>query len=189
MLVRAVHAALWANAKTLSWKQLKTHAFSEAESYEMMLEAYEGESELASKPDQRSKLLKMLGLAPHIKLKTVKPNTVPQPDIPQTEETASEVKTAQDDHSDEITSGVEQELPSAKVLVDEASSELTSVADDRSDKAPDGAEEGIEAEETPSEEAPPKPLKKPKAEPIRPFRRKATRDRTGGPRRKNEEKD
>jgi hypothetical protein len=41
MLVRAVHAALWADAKTLSWNYLKTHAFREAESYEMMREAYE----------------------------------------------------------------------------------------------------------------------------------------------------
>src|SRR5258708_31497936 len=58
MLVRAVHAALWADAKTFSWNHLKTHAFSEAESYEMMLEAYEGEKELASKPKQREDLLK-----------------------------------------------------------------------------------------------------------------------------------
>jgi hypothetical protein len=48
MLVRAVRAALWADAKTLRWNDLKTHAFSEAESYEMMREAYEGERELAS---------------------------------------------------------------------------------------------------------------------------------------------
>src|SRR2546422_4974091 len=45
MLVRAVRAALWADAKTLRWNDLKTHAFSEAESYEMMREAYEGEKE------------------------------------------------------------------------------------------------------------------------------------------------
>jgi hypothetical protein len=184
MLVRAVHAALWANAKTLSWKQLKTHAFSEAESYEMMLEAYEGESELASKPDQRSKLLKMLGLAPHIKTKTV-----PQPDIPQTDETASEVKATQNNHSNEIKSGGEQELLSAVVPNDESSSELTSVADDQSKKTTNGAEREIVTEDTSLGEAPPRPLKKPKAEPIRPFRRKEKRDRTGGHRRKNEKAD
>lgn len=48
MLVRAVHAALWADAKQLSWNHLKTHGFREAESYEMMREAYEGERKLAS---------------------------------------------------------------------------------------------------------------------------------------------
>ena len=62
MLVRAVHAALWSDAKNVSWKVLQAHAFSEIESYEMMLEAYEGESELGSKPEQRAKLRKMLGL-------------------------------------------------------------------------------------------------------------------------------
>lgn len=54
MLVRAVHAALWADAKLLSWNHLKTHGFREAESYEMMREAYEGESRLASNPTQRA---------------------------------------------------------------------------------------------------------------------------------------
>src|SRR5258708_34836172 len=83
MLVRAVHAALWANTKTLSWNHLKRHAFSEAESFEMMREAYEGERELASKPDQHAKLREMLGLAPHTAAKT----------IPQTEESASGGKT------------------------------------------------------------------------------------------------
>ena len=62
MLVRAVHAALWSDAKNLSWKVLQAHAFSEVESYEMILEAYEGEDELKSKPDQHAKLRKMLGL-------------------------------------------------------------------------------------------------------------------------------
>jgi AAA domain len=184
MLVRAVHAALWSDAKKLSWNHLKTHGFREAESYEMMLEAYEGESKLASNPDQRAKLRKMLGLAPHIKSKTV-----PQPDAPQTEETASKVKTTQLDQDEEIAKGVGQDLPPAEVPSDEACSELRPVSGDQSDETTNRAEEGREAEETPSAEAPPKPLKKPKAEPIRPFRRKATRDRTGGPRRKNGEKD
>ena len=179
MLVRAIHAALWANAKTLSWKQLKTHAFSEAESYEMMLEAYEGESELASKPNQRAKLLKMLGLAPHIKTKKV----------PQAEDTASGVETTQPGQSDKIAKGVEQELTTPEVLVDEASSELQPVSDDRSDETSDGTEEGIKADDTPSSGTPSKPSKKPRAEPIRPFRRKNTRDRTGGFRRENKGRD
>lgn len=184
MLVRAVHAALWANANTLSWNHLKTHAFSEAESYEMMLEAYKGEKELASKPKQRADLLKMLGLSPPITSKIV-----PQPDVPQTEETASEGKTAQEGQSDQITKGVRQELPPAEVPADEAFSELQPVSDDQPDKTRNRAAEGREAEETPSAQASPRPLKNPKAEPIRPFRRKTTRDRTGGPRRKNQEKD
>src|SRR6266581_4548358 len=105
MLVRAVHAALLANARTIRWKDLRTHAFSEAESYEMMREAYEGESELASKPDQHAKLREMLGLAPHITSKTV-----PQPDVSQTGETASEVQTTQQSQAEEIAEGVGQEL-------------------------------------------------------------------------------
>jgi len=177
MLVRAVHAALWTDAKQLSWNHLKTHGFREAESYEMMLEAYEGESQLASNPDQRAKLRKMLGLAPHIKSKGG-----PKPDVPKTEETASEGKATQDNHSDEITSGIEQE--SAEVPADEFSTLLKQVSDDRSDRTTDVAEEVIAAEETLSAEAPSKPLRKPKSEPIRPFRRKATRDRTGGTRMK-----
>src|SRR5260370_17287328 len=83
MLVRALHAALWANAKTLSWKHLKAHAISEAESFKMMREAYEGEKELVSQPGQRAKLREMLGLAPHITSKTT----------PQAEEPASEGET------------------------------------------------------------------------------------------------
>jgi AAA domain len=168
MLVRAVHAALWADAKRLSWNHLKTLGFREAERYEMMLEAYEGESQLASNADQRAKLRKMLGLAPHIKSK----------ESPKPEETTSEGKITQDDHSNEIASGVGQELPSAEVPADESSSEIKPVSNDRSDLT----EEVIETEETPSAAAPSKPLRKPKAEPIRPFRRKATRDKTGGTR-------
>ena len=183
MLVRSVHAALWADAKTLSWNHLKTRAFSEAESYEMMREAYEGEKELASKPDQHAKLRKMLGLAPHIKSKGV-----PQPDAPQTEETASEGKATQHSQADEITKGVREELPPSAVPVEEASSTIQPVSNDHSGETMDRAKEEREAEETPSE-APTKPLKKPKAASIRPFRRKATRDRTGGSQRNNKEKD
>jgi hypothetical protein len=179
MLVRAVHAALWANARTLRWKDLKMHAFSEAESFKMMREAYEGEKELASEPGQRAKLREMLGLAPHITSKTA----------PQTEEPASEGETTQQGQVDDIAKGDEQELPPAEVPADEALSELQSVSGDQSNEITNRAEEGSAAEETPSAEAPPKPLKKPKAEPPRPFRRKTTRDKTGGPRRKNEGKD
>jgi hypothetical protein len=179
MLVRAVHAALWANARTLRWKDLKAHAFSEAESFKMMSEAYEGEKELASEPGQRAKLRKMLGLAPHITSKTA----------PQTEEPASEGETTQRGQVDEIVKGDEQELPHSEVPTNEVPSELQPVSSDRFDEITNGDEEGKEAKETPSAGAPPKPLKKPKAESNRPFRRKATRDRTGGPRQKKEETD
>src|SRR6266851_3398808 len=96
--------------ENVSWNHLKTHAFSEAESFEMMREAYEGERELASKPDQHAKLREMLGLAPHTAAKT----------IPQTEESASGGKTAQQSQVDEIAKGDEQELPPAEVPADEA---------------------------------------------------------------------
>jgi AAA domain len=182
MLVRAVHAALWANAKTLRWKDLNTHAFSEAKSYEMMLEAYEGESQLASKPDQHAKLLKMLGLTPHIKSKTVQ-----HPDNPQTKEAASDMgKTTQEDHDSEFTNGDGQELPPAEVPTNEASSTLQPVSGEQSSEATNGAEEEIAVETTSSQKALLKPIKKPKAERTRPFRRKNTRDRTGGPPQKNE---
>ncbi len=179
MLVRAVHAALWANARTLRWKDLKTHAFSEAESFKMMREAYEGEKELASEPGQRAKLRVMLGLAPAITSKTA----------PQTEEPASEGKTTQQGQVDEIATGDKQELLHAEVPANAALSELQPVSGDQSNETTNKAEEESGAEETPSTQAPPKPLKKPKAEPPRPFRRKTTRDKTGGPRRKNEGKD
>jgi hypothetical protein len=184
MLVRAVHAALWANARTLRWKDLKTHAFSEAESFKMMREAYEGEKELASEPGQRAKLRVMLGLAPAITSKTV-----PQPDVPQTGETASEVQTTQQSQAEEIAEELGQGLLPAEFPADEASSTLQPASDNPSHEITKRAEEGSAAEETPSAEATPKPLKKPKAEPPRPFRRKTTRDKTGGPQRKNEGKD
>ncbi len=76
----------------------------------MMLEAYEGERELASKPNQHAKFLKMLGLAPQIKSKR------PQPDVPRTEEITSEGETTQPRQSDEIAKEVEQELPLEKFL-------------------------------------------------------------------------
>ncbi len=183
MLVRAVHAALWADAKTLTWHHLKTHAFREAESYEMMREAFEGESQLDSNPKQRAQLRKMLGLAP-----PVKPKKDPQPDIPQTEEATAGVETVQPDQSDEKIKEAAQDFPSEEVAADEVSSDLQPVSSDQSDEAGDRTEEGREAEDTPSAGVPPRPLKKPRAEPTRPFRRKPKRDKTGGPQRKNGEK-
>jgi AAA domain len=179
MLVRAVNAALLANARTLRWKDLRTHAFSEAESFEMMREAYEGERELASKPGQRAKLREMLGLAPHITSKTA----------PQTEEPAAGGETTQQGHVDEIVNGDEQVVPLAEISADEVPSELQSGSGDRPDETTTRAEEESGAEETPVAEAPRKPLKKPKAETPRPFRRRGARDRTGGPRRKSGERD
>jgi hypothetical protein len=184
MLVRAVHAALWAGAKTLGWNHLKTHAFREAESYEMMREAYEGESQLDSNPKQRAQLRKMLGLAP-----PVKPKRGPQPDIPQTKEVVAGVETTQPDQSGEMIKEAGQDFTSDEVAADEVSSDLQQVSSDQSDEARDRTEEGREAEDSPSAGIPPKPLKKPRAEPTRPFRRRPKRDETGGPRRRNREKE
>ena len=178
MLVRAVHAALWANAKALSWNHLNKHAISEAESFGMMREAYEGESQLASKPGQHAQLRKMLGLAPDITSTTA----------PQTKKSASEGKATPQGQVVEIAKGDVQELPLAEVPADEAPSEPQLVSGDRSDETTNKAEEESGSEETPSTHVPNKPLKKPKAEPTRPFRRKNTRDRTGGPRREKKEK-
>ena len=121
----------------------------------------------------------MLGLAPHITSKTA----------PQAEEPTAEAETAQQGQIDEIDKGDEQELPLTEVPVDEAPSELQQVSGDRPDETMTRAEEESGAEETPAAGVPRKPLKKPKAETPRPFRRKGKRDRTGGPRRKNEERD
>jgi len=184
MLVRAVHAALWAGAKTLSRNHLKTHAFREAESYEMMREAYQGESRLASNPTQHTQLRKMLGLDP-----LVKPKKGPPPVVPQTEETTSGEETAQPDRSDETSREAGQDFPSEEDSAGEVSSELQQDSGDRPDEACNRPEEGKEAEDTPSTGIPHKPLKKPRAEPPRPFRRKPKRDRTGGPQRKNGEKE
>lgn len=184
MLVRAVHTALWAGAKTLSWNHLKTHAFREAESYEMMREAYEGESMLASNPTQRAQLRKMLGLAP-----LVKPKKRPQPDVPQSEDTTSGVETTQPSQAHEMAKEDEQELPLAEIPADEALSELQSASGDQSNETTNRDEEESGADETPSAQAPHKPLKKPKAETARPFRRKANRDRTGGFRKENKGRD
>jgi AAA domain len=172
MLVRAVHAALWSDAKNLSWKTLQEHAFSEVESYEMMLEAYEGERELASKPEQRTKLRKMLGLDSLSKPK---------------EETASEGRVSQGDHPDETKNDAKQELPIEEVTAEAAVAENL-VLDDQPAETTNRVEPNVSIEEISTDGTSPKPLKKPKVEAPRPFRRKSKRDRTGGPPQKNSEK-
>jgi hypothetical protein len=174
MLVRALRAALWADAKTLSWKHLKANAISEAESFGMMHEAYKGEEGLASKPGQRAQLRQMLGLAPDNTSTTA----------PQTEGSASGGKAAPQGQVVEIAERDEQELPPVEPPAGEALSELQPDSSGESKETPNGSEEESRADETPSVQAPPKPLKEPKAEIPRPFRRKQTRDRTGGPRQK-----
>lgn len=174
MLVRALRAALWADAKTLSWKHLKANAISEAESFGMMREAYKGEEGLASKPGQRAQLRQMLGLAPDNTSMTA----------PQTEGSASGGKAAPQGQVVEIAERDEQELPPVEPPAGEALSELQPDSSGESNETPNGSEEESRADETPSVQAPPKPLKEPKAEIPRPFRRKQTRDRTGGPRQK-----
>jgi hypothetical protein len=175
MLVRAVHAALWADAKTLTWNHLKTHAFREAESYEMMREAFEGESQLDSNPKQRAQLRKMLGLAPQ-----AKPKKGPQPDDPQDEVTTSGAEAKQPDRSDEMAKEAGQDFSFKEDSAGGVSSELQLDSSYRPDEACDRSEDGKDAEGTPSTGIPHKPLKKPRAEPPRPFRRKPKRDRTGG---------
>jgi AAA domain len=177
MLVRALRAALWANVKTLSWKHLKANAISEAESFGMMREAYKGEEELASKPGQRAQLRKMLGLDSGITSKTA----------PQTEEPASGGKTTQQGQVDETTKGDEQELPPKEAPAGEALSELQPVSGGDSNETSNGSEEENSAEETLAAQTSPRPLKEPKAETPRPFRRKQTRDPTGGPRQKKKD--
>jgi AAA domain len=95
MLIRAVRAAMEANEKTLSLKLLEKHAFSEAELFEMMLEAHEGEKELAAKPEQRTKLREMLGLHP-----TGEGKPEPSPETQQSQITSSSNQEAS--HTDAI---------------------------------------------------------------------------------------
>ncbi len=64
MLVRAVHAALWADEKRFSEKYLRRYALSEAACYAMIHEIYEAEREMAFRPAS-TELRQMLGLAPH----------------------------------------------------------------------------------------------------------------------------
>jgi AAA domain len=182
MLVRAVRAALLEDAKTLRWNDLKTHAFSEAESYEMMLEAYEGEKELASKPKQRADLLKMLGLSPQNTSRSKS-----QPDVPSTGETSAGLEATQGDLRDETTNGAKQPLPTEDTP-SETPSELRSVHGSQLGETMDEARQGLPTEKTRSEGAPSKPLKKPNTAASQPFRRKAKRDKTGGPPQENEER-
>jgi hypothetical protein len=183
MLVRAVRAALWADAKTLHWNDLKTHAFSEAESYEMMREAYEGEKELASKPQQHADLLKMLGLPPQNKLRTN-----PQPDVPGTDETITRSEATQVDRPDETAKGANRALPNEETA-SEMPTRLNKVHSDQPGEATNEAGRGLPAEEVHPEEASPQPVKKQNRATSQPFRRKSKRDKTGGPPRENEGRD
>lgn len=97
MLVRAVHAALWQGEKKLLRTHLQRHAFSEAECYEMMREAYEGERELAAVAGQRTHFLEMLGLVPQSQAQEV-----PQPPPSSDQETAV---TLQPSPNDDVTEG------------------------------------------------------------------------------------
>ena len=99
------------------------------------------------------------------------------------------METTQPAQSDEVTKGVEQELSSTEFLADEASSPLQPASNNQFDETMNIAEEESEVEVTPSAKASPKPLKKPKAETARPFRRKANRDRTGGFHKENKGRD
>lgn len=182
MLVRAVRAALWADAKTLRWNDLKTRAFSEAESYEMMLEAYEGEKELASKPKQHADLLKMLGMSPQNKSRTK-----PQPDVPGTDETTTEAGETQGDRTDEAANVASQALSTGET-VSETPPELKPVHSDHPSQPTNVAQQELLAEGACPEEAPLKPLKKPTRVTSQPFRRKTKRDKTGGPPQENEER-
>ena len=215
MLVRAVRAALWTDAKALTWKHIQTYAFTEAESYEMMLEAYEGERNLAPKPKQHEDLLKMLGLPSKRKAQKA-----PQPDTTPDKDPASKPNTPQDEQQGEGFNEAAQELSTMPVVNEIApkpitppasqpggnssetaqkiSSEMVSPVETLRELKPvsgsqhcesaDPSIQEISARKTSSEGMPPKPLKKPHTETPRPFRRKAKRDRTGGPPLKGEDK-
>jgi hypothetical protein len=167
----------------LRWNDLKTHAFSEAESYEMMREAYEGERELASKPKQRADLLKMLGLSPQNKTQST-----PKPDVSGTNETPTGSRENQVKQPDDTANGAKQPLP-AEEASSEIPSNLSSVQGYQPGETRNEAKQRLPTERTRSEEAPSKPLKKPSRAASQPFRRTSKRDRTGGPHRVNEERD
>jgi len=214
MLVRAVHAALWSNEKNLSWKSLQAHAFSETERYKMMHEAYEGERNLASTPEQRTKLREMLGI-----YSQSEPEEKKQPNTTQ-EEISPEGKASQSDQLDEIKNDVKQELLTSEVTADTSSKGKASQSDQPDETKNNAKQElpieeataeasivenlvldaqfaetmnkvepNVSTEEIPTNETSLNPLKKPKTAAPRPFRRKSKRDRTGGPPQKNEEKD
>jgi hypothetical protein len=183
MLVRAVHDALWEDAKTLSWKHLKKHAFSDAKKYEMMLEAYEGEKDLASKPNQRTQFLKMLGLT-----SLDKSQEVPHPETPPADETNKSIPVPDcqlGESSDEAGHGSSIN----EVSSTENSGELKPVPTDQPGEITDEIKQELLPEADLLHEEKLKPIKKPPTETPRPFRRKSNRDRTGGSHRKNEEKD
>jgi len=180
MLVRAVHDALWADAKTLSWKHLKKHAFSDAKKYEMMLEAYEGEKDLASKPDQRTQFLKMLGLT-----SSDKSQEVSQTETPPADETNKSTPVP-DNQPGGSSDEAEQEVLIDEVSSTEISCELKSVPSDPLGEIADEIKQELLPEATLPQEEKLKPIKKPPAETPRPFRRKSNRDRTGGPQQKSE---
>ena len=206
MLVRAVRAALWMDAKALTWKHIKTYAFTEAESYEMMLEAYEGEKNLAPKPKQHEDLLKMLGLpSKRRSQETPQPDTTPGKDTPsepvlpqpgQPEECSNEVNQTSPAPVDveathkpimppegqpgERSSEVNQTSSTAVDISVATGEGLKPVPDSRESKITDEANQELPGE-TSTQEVPPKPLRKPRNEAVRPFRRKTQRDRTGGP--------
>jgi hypothetical protein len=106
MLVRAVHAALWQGEKKLLRTHLQRHAFSEAECYEMMREAYEGERELAATAGQRTQFLEMLGLADLSPVQKA-PQSPPSPD----QETAVTLQPSPNDHVAEKDAGSPQDQP------------------------------------------------------------------------------
>jgi hypothetical protein len=214
MLVRAVRAALWTEAKALTWKHIKTYAFTEAECYEMMLEAYDGEQKLASQPGQRAKFLKMLGLPSKSELQET-----PQPSPTPTEGTISKSITPQDEQFKEGSNEAGQESSTAPVIAG-TTSQLTILPDNQPSSSSNGASQELSAEvvspaetseelkpdsdgqldestddstqelskETSPKEVSLKPLKLPRAETPRPFRRNSKRDRTGGSSREKKDK-
>ena len=183
MLVRAVRAALWADAKTVRWNDLRTHAFSEAESYEMMREAYEGEKELASKPEQHADLLKMLGVSPQNM-----PPMKPQSDVPSTDETIIGSEATQIDRPDETAQGGNQALPTEDTASRRPTG-LNEVHAEQPGEATNEARQGLRTEGVHPEEASSQPVKKPNRATSQPFRRKTKRDKTGGPPREDEGRD
>lgn len=218
MLVRAVRDALWADAKTLTWKHLKAHAFSDANKYEMMLEAYEGEKDLASKPNQRTQFLKMLGLSSQNELKEVphQPETPPvagtdpksipvldsQPSGNADEakqnlstengsatETSKELKSIPTSQTGEISNEANQESSNESAFSTGNADELKLVSSGQPDGTADEIKQELLLEETLLREENSKPIKKPPTEAPRPFRRKSNRDKTGGVRQTREVKD
>lgn len=148
-----------------------------------MHEAYEGEKELASKPQQHADLLKMLGLSPQNK-----PRMNPQPDVPGTDETITGSGAPQVARPDETAKGANQALPTEETA-SEIPTGLNEVHSDQPGGATNEAIQGLPTEGVHHEAAPPKPLKKPNRATSQPFRRKIKRDKTGGPPQENEERD